>query len=199
MDLVKVEVKKVIGPVRDTAAVLLGNDEKVFMIFVGIYEAAAIIRELRHETTERPLTHDVIRSILVGFDIEVRRVIISSIVNNVFCATLALERTASGGEGGLRDEVRIDLRASDSIVLALKTQADIWVSRRVFDAVEDVKSQLEEQEAGEGEGGEDEAEEDGGEPEGNPLEGFGGEEDDFGGGEDEEQGGPGEAGPGGLR
>ena len=150
MELVKVEVKKVIGPVRDTAAVLLGNDEKVFMIFVGIYEAAAIIRELQHEKTERPLTHDVIKSVLVGFDIGVKKVIISSIVQNVFCATLVLERTTAGADGqpsGMSEEVRIDLRASDSIVVALKTASEIWVSRRVFDHVEDVKSQLQDGEA----------------------------------------------------
>jgi hypothetical protein len=176
MELVKVEVKRVIGPVRDTAAVLLGNDEKVFMIFVGIYEAAAIIRELQHEKTERPLTHDLIKSVLVGFDIVVKKVIISSIVNNVFCATLVLEREAPGaGDGGatLKDEVRIDLRASDSIVIALKTASEIWVSRKVFEAVEDVKSQLQEhektfsgeEEDPESEGGEPEPDEDDGDEE----------------------------------
>ncbi|MAG57247.1 MAG: hypothetical protein CMJ83_13220 [Planctomycetes bacterium] len=136
LELIPATVERVL-PFRDSAAVVLSSEAKRFMIFVGRYEAEAIIRELEGRTTERPLTHDVVSYVLTGFDIKVQRVIVSSIVNNVFCATLTLVQEGREGQ-----EVRLDIRASDSLVIALKTGSDIWVTRRVLDAVEDVTETL---------------------------------------------------------
>lgn len=137
LELLPATVERVL-PFRDSAAVVLRAEEKPFMIFVGRYEAQAIMRELEGERTERPLTHDVITYVLTGFDIKVSRIVVSSIVNSVFCATLILTR-----DGADPEEVRLDIRASDSLVLALKTGVPIWVARRVHDQVEDVTEALE--------------------------------------------------------
>lgn len=141
-DLIRVEVKQVAAAVEGGgAAILLGNDEKTFIIYVGIFEATAILKEIQGRTSARPLTHDLIHNILLGFDLSVKQVVISSLVDNTFCATLILEQKlgdAPDGWSGKRSEVRIDARASDSIVIALKERADLWVDRDVFDAVEDV-------------------------------------------------------------
>ena len=141
MQLEKVKIRRIIGPTRSGAAVLLGNDKKTFVVFVGFYEAAALIREINHEVPARPLTHELIQSIFLGFDVEVKKVIISSIIENTFCATLVLQQKLSDSNGewaGKRNEVRIDARPSDCLVLALKNKVDIFVTEEVFEQVQDV-------------------------------------------------------------
>ncbi len=134
-------VKKIAGPIEGGAAVFLGNEHKTFVIFVGWYEATAIIKEINKQTTLRPLTHDLLNNILLGFDIELKEVIISKILDNTFCATLALEQKILDQEGhwtGQSHLVHIDSRASDCIVLALKHNKPIWVTKDVYEKVEDV-------------------------------------------------------------
>lgn len=138
-----VEIQRVIGPTPNGAAVLLGNEEKTFVIFIGFYEAAALIREINNEVTARPLTHELIQNVYLGFGITVKNVVISSIIDNTFCATLVLQQevgTDKDGEEweGKRNEVRIDSRPSDCLVLALKSKVDILVSDEVFSQVQDV-------------------------------------------------------------
>ena len=152
MSLHKVEIKKVIGPTPNGAAILLGNEEKTFVIFIGFYEAAALIREMNNENTARPLTHELIQNIYIGFGITVKNVVISSIIENTFCATLVLQQEVDqdpdGDEwGGKRNEVRIDARPSDCLVLALKSEVDILVSDEVFSQVQDVTQMAQEVES----------------------------------------------------
>jgi bifunctional DNase/RNase len=141
VNLEKVKIRRIIGPTPSGAAILLGNDKKTFVVFVGFYEAAALIREINHETPARPLTHELIQSIFLGFDLEVKKVIVSSIIDNTFCATLVLQQKVGEGSGewiGKRNEVRIDARPSDCLVLALKNNVDIFVTPEVFEQVQDV-------------------------------------------------------------
>lgn len=148
-NLVKVEIKRVIGPTQAGSAVLLGNDEKTFVIFIGLPETAAIMRELKEERAERPQTHDLVQSIFLGFDLGIKQVIVSKIVDNAFCATLILEQkiTDSNGEWvGRRNEVRIDARPSDCLVLALKNRSEILVTDEVFNQVQDFSQQMIEEE-----------------------------------------------------
>ena len=143
MELHSVQIKRIIGPTPNGAAVLLGNDEKTFVIFVGFYEAAALIREINNETPARPLTHELIQNIFLGFEIEVKQIVVSAIIDQTFCATLILQQKihdeeAGGGWSGRRNEVRIDARPSDCLVLALKSKVDILVTDEVFREVQDV-------------------------------------------------------------
>jgi bifunctional DNase/RNase len=142
----KVQIRKVIGPTDHGVAVLLGNEKKTFVIFIGLSEGAAIIRELRGERAQRPLTHDLLDFVLSGFSIDVRKIIISSIVDNTFYATLVLEQKILGQDGewtGKRNEVRIDARPSDCLVLALKEKREIYVEDEVFQAVQNIDGELE--------------------------------------------------------
>lgn len=151
MRLEKVKIKRIIGPTPSGAAILLGNDRKTFVVFVGFYEAAAIIREINNEKPARPLTHELLQNIFVGFDLEVKNVIISSIVDNTFCATLTLEQKVRDGGGewvGKRNEVRIDARPSDCLVIALKNKVDVLVTEEVFDHVQDVSKMAQSEEGG---------------------------------------------------
>lgn len=143
-----VKIQRVIGPTPNGAAVLLGNEEKTFVIFIGFYEAAALIREINSEVTARPLTHELVQNVFLGFDIKVKNVVISAIIENTFCSTLVLQQEvgegADGGEwDGKRNEVRIDARPSDCLVLALKSKVDILVSDEVFSQVQDVSQMAE--------------------------------------------------------
>ncbi|MBN1441443.1 MAG: bifunctional nuclease family protein [Planctomycetes bacterium] len=143
MELIKVKIRKVIGPTPNGAAILLGNDIKTFVVFVGFYEAAALIREMNKELPARPLTHELIQNVFLGFDVTVKQIIISSIIENTFCATLILQQElprVEGQETVTRKEVRIDARPSDCLVLALKNKVDIYVSEEVFNQVKDVST-----------------------------------------------------------
>lgn len=143
--LEKCEVKKVLGPLEGGAAIFLGNKKKTFVVYVGLYEASAIVKEINRQSTIRPLTHDLLQSILLGFDINLKKVIISKIVDNTFCATLILEQKSTFPDPKDPEstrEVRIDARASDSIILALKNGKEIWVSEEVFSMVEDVSKHM---------------------------------------------------------
>jgi hypothetical protein len=148
--LEKVKIKRIIGPTPSGAAVLLGNEKKTFVVFVGFYEAAAIIREINHEVPARPLTHELIQNVFLGFDLEVKHVIISAILENTFCATLILQQKVENGKQdfqGKRNEVRIDARPSDCFVIALKNKVDVYVTEEVFEQVQDVSKMAEEAEA----------------------------------------------------
>ena len=145
MDLVKVTLRNVIGPTSGGTAVILGNDDKNFVMYVGVSEGHAILRELKGEEPARPLTHELIAYLFSGFDIEVKQIIISDIVDNTFCATLVLEQKildADGDFSGKRNEVRIDARPSDCIVLALKTKSDIFATREVITKVRDISEEI---------------------------------------------------------
>ena len=148
MELEKVKIKRIIGPTPSGAAVLLGNDVKTFVVFVGFFEAAALIREVNHEVPARPLTHELLQNVFIGFEVCVKKVIISAIIENTFCATLILEQgVADDGNADFtpnRNEVRIDARPSDCFVLALKNKVDLYVTREVLDQVQDVTKMTEE-------------------------------------------------------
>jgi uncharacterized protein len=137
----KIRIKKVLGPIAAGTAVLLGNDDKTFVMFIGTYEGAAILRELNNEPPPRPMTHDLLANVLLGFDVTIKKIVISSIVDNTFCAMLVLEQgcTDAGGEfNGKRNEVHIDARPSDCLVLALKNKVEIFATQSVLDKVHDV-------------------------------------------------------------
>lgn len=139
--LLPIRIKKVLGPMNAGTAVLLGNDEKTFVMFIGIYEGNALLRELNGETPPRPMTHDLLSNVLAGFELTIKRIVISDIVDNTFCATLTLEQACAGPDGewnGRRNVVQIDARPSDCLVLALKEQVEIFATPSVLARVQDV-------------------------------------------------------------
>ncbi len=141
-------IKKIAGPTEGGAAIFLENEVKTFVIFVGWMEAIAIVKEISKQSTLRPLAHDLLNNILVGFDIELKEVIISKIVNETFCATLVLEQKISDSDGnwtGKYHRVYVDSRASDSIILALKNKLPIWVTKEVYEQVEDAPALFKEE------------------------------------------------------
>lgn len=168
-ELLPLELRRVL-PARDSAGLVLAGGGKQFLIMIGPAESAAVMRELRSEKPERPLTHELLTYVLAGFDITLDSVVISSVVGGAFCATLTLSRDL----GGSRERLRIDARASDAVVLAMKHGVPLQTTRRVVDQVEDISKMIQEVdqqlEEGSADGSASEGAPEGGtEPPANPL------------------------------
>src|SRR5688500_11119175 len=103
----------------NTPVVILREKEgaRVLPIWIGPAEASAIAMELQGMKAQRPLTHDLLKQILVGLGGDLRRVVISSVKENTYFAELLIRR---------EDHVfQVDARRSASIALALRTHAPI--------------------------------------------------------------------------
>jgi bifunctional DNase/RNase len=137
-DYVEVEVKGVM-PTANGCAVFLGNDDKNFVIYVDHSVGNAISMSLHGVKKERPLTHDLIGSILLGLGVTVDRVSVNDVQNGTFFARILLGMQNELG----RKIIEIDARPSDSMVLALQQKRPIYVARHVFDLVEDMTEILE--------------------------------------------------------
>ena len=92
-DSIEVHIEKLAGIIPDGAAVFLRAPDKTFVIFIGSTEGEALARAIQGEETPRPLTHDLVHSILLGFDIEITRMVISQILEGTFCATLVMAQS----------------------------------------------------------------------------------------------------------
>lgn len=137
-DVVTVTIKGVM-PTANGCAVFLGNDEKTFVIYVDHSVGGAIQMTLNGVKKERPLTHDLIGSILLGLGATLEHVVVNDAREGTFFARLLLRMENELG----RKLVEIDARPSDSIVLALQQKRPIHVAREVFDGVEDMSAILE--------------------------------------------------------
>ena len=137
-DYVEVEVKGVM-PTANSCAVFLGNDDKNFVIYVDHSVGNAISMSLHGVRKERPLTHDLIGSILLGLGVTVERVLVNDVQNGTFYARILL---AMENELG-RKIIEIDARPSDSMVLALQHKKPVYVAKHVFEMVEDMTEILE--------------------------------------------------------
>jgi uncharacterized protein len=93
-------------------------------IWIGPPEASAIAMEIAGKKFQRPLTHDLLASVLRGLQAKVRRVEISDLKQNTFYAKITIE--AAG------QILSIDARPSDSIALALKTKAKIYAAEELL-------------------------------------------------------------------
>ncbi len=100
------------------------NLNKVLPIWIGHSEAWAIAMELSGILPTRPMTHDLLRMVITALESEVERVEITSLKNQTFYARVLLKVNG--------DSVSIDSRPSDSIALALKTKAPIYVEESLF-------------------------------------------------------------------
>jgi len=126
-NVVKVEVAKLVFDESvQTPVVILKEVEgsRLLPIWIGHSEASAIAFALEGIHAERPLTHDLIKRILDGLDVEVIKIVINKIVNNTFYARIILKRNST--------ILSIDARPSDSIAVALRTNAPIYVSESVL-------------------------------------------------------------------
>jgi bifunctional DNase/RNase len=123
-------VKMVVGGVAPTPqgnAVLLSDERGTvgLPIFVGEGEALSILVRLRQHPFQRPLTHDLLDTIMRRLGGSIESVRVDAVKNNVFFATVLVRS---------KDRVfEVDSRASDAIALAVGNNAPIFVARPVIE------------------------------------------------------------------
>ncbi len=100
---------------------------RTFPIVIGIFEAIAINRQIKGEMPERPMTHDLLSSVLSELDARLDRVLVTDLKGDTFHANLLLRTDGK--------TVRVDSRPSDAIALAVRQDARIFVSEAVLDRV----------------------------------------------------------------
>lgn len=136
-DVVQVQIRGIL-PTNTGCAVFLGNEEKVFIITVDPNMGQIIAMYLRQQRHERPLTHELLQNIFKGFGISVERVVITELRNSTYYARLTLQQQNELG----RKLVELDARPSDCLALATAQQKPIFVSRTLWDQVEDMSETL---------------------------------------------------------
>ena len=126
-------------------AVFLGNEEKVFVIYVDESVGAAITLFLQNTPKERPLTHDLMGHLMTALGAKLDRVIINDLKRATYFARLII---SAENELQQRKIIELDARPSDCIALATQQKAPIYVSRDVWDEVDDMSEILKKMEEG---------------------------------------------------
>ena len=113
-------------PVTNMPIVILKdvNGNTILPIWVGVYEANAITLEIEKVATPRPMTHDLIKSLLRGLNAGVQKVVVSDLREDTFYAVIWLERDG--------EVISIDSRPSDALAVALRLDCPIYVEDAVL-------------------------------------------------------------------
>ncbi len=143
-DVVPVQIYGVLPTESQSIAIFIGNSDKVFIINVDQTVGRAIAMSLQSQRSERPMTHELMGDIFTAFGIEVERVVINDLRSNTYYARLILK-----AENEVHKKIiEIDARPSDCLAIALQTKRPIFVSRAVWDEVEDNSDLLEKMKQG---------------------------------------------------
>lgn len=102
---------------------------RILRIYIGENEARAIDKAVNKRFDRRPMTHDLIHSILEGLDVLLLCVQIDELRDDTFFGKLVLQ---AGGDGETR-QVIIDCRPSDAIALAARAEVPIFASEEVLE------------------------------------------------------------------
>ncbi len=131
--VVSVSVKGVM-PTSSGCAVFLGNEAKTFVIYVDQGIGEAIQRAVDDVQADRPMTHDLMLSMLDGLGAEVERIVINHVDGGTFFARIILSMENELGH----KIIELDARPSDSMVMALASTKPIYVAKTVIDSVDDM-------------------------------------------------------------
>lgn len=127
--LVKMEIKSLmIDPINEMPIIVLMDSEgkKVLPIWVGFFEANAIALKIEDVPTPRPMTHDLVKNILIKLGASVKRIEINKLENSTYFANLFIQVDSK--------EMVVDSRPSDAIAIALRTDSPIFVDEEVIEA-----------------------------------------------------------------
>src|SRR5258706_1255325 len=130
-DQTLVEVKigaLIMDPNTNTPIVVLKgvDSETVLPIWVGAFEANAIALEIEKVVPQRPMTHDLLRNVIIECQLSASSVVITDLMENTFYARIELKDKEDGS-------VMLDARPSDAIALALRLDCPIFVEQKVID------------------------------------------------------------------
>ena len=136
--VVEVQVRAV-AAVSGGCAVFLGNEDKVFVMFVDQSVGAAITMFMQGTQKERPLTHDLLANVLRALGAKIDRVVVNDLKDGTYFARLVRSAENASQEKKI---IEIDARPSDCIAMATQQLAPIFVSLDVWDEVEDMTEVL---------------------------------------------------------
>ena len=128
-NLVEVKIGALIlDPNTNTPIVVLKGveSETVLPIWVGAFEANAIALEIEKVVPQRPMTHDLLRNVIIECNLSASSVVITDLLENTFYAKIELLDQNDG-------TVSFDARPSDAIALALRLDCPIYVEQKVID------------------------------------------------------------------
>lgn len=110
------------------SAFILEADKKQFAIYTlpatGLHVESMLTKEVK-----RPQTHAFLDTVLTGFEIEIKKVTITDVVDGVYFSKILLSKKGTDRE----DILEIDARPSDSLLLALKRDTPVFCSQEVLD------------------------------------------------------------------
>lgn len=127
-DLIKMHVSGLtIDPFTNMPIVILkdGGGGVALPIWIGLIEASSIATEIEKIELSRPMTHDLMKTLIEKMGAKVDRIEISDLMDNTFFAILYLTTGAK--------TMALDCRPSDGIAIALRTKADIFVDKKVIE------------------------------------------------------------------
>jgi len=101
------------------------HSERYLPIWIGPYEADAINIQLQEVEVARPLTHDLLKTIVAEMGGEIKRIVVSDLKHDTFYATILVERDGK--------RIEIDARPSDAIALAVRVAVPIFVEDSVME------------------------------------------------------------------
>ncbi|GMR05129.1 MAG: bifunctional nuclease family protein [Thermodesulfobacteriota bacterium] len=101
------------------------DDKKSLPVWIGVLEASAIASELEKIRFSRPMTHDLMKAILNNLSINVEKIEVTDLKDNVYYARIYLKSPGNS--------IILDSRPSDAIALALRMECPIYVDSSVID------------------------------------------------------------------
>lgn len=127
--MVEMSVDSVRISVENSQRVVILKDregDRFLFIWIANPEAYSIALELQGSTPPRPLTHDLLKSVIVELGAKVERVVINEMVDDIFYARILMDMDGR--------HVEIDSRSSDAIALAVRVKAPIFVADKVMES-----------------------------------------------------------------
>jgi hypothetical protein len=101
------------------------SDKRALPIWVGLFEAQAILLKIQGSVFPRPLTHDLLKNCIENLGGKVESVVVTELTKNTFFAHMNIQKDGK--------PVCIDCRPSDAIALAVRTNVPIYVEDKVFE------------------------------------------------------------------
>ena len=131
-----------VDPITNMPIIVLREVEgvRVLPIWVGVFEANAIALRIENVETPRPMTHDLLKTVISDLGGQVERIVVCALRENTFFATLEIRSP--------RGLLKIDARPSDAIALALRVGSKVFVEESVIQSARSVEMSQESMDIG---------------------------------------------------
>ncbi len=138
-ETVEVELKNVVKNPTGVA-LLLGNKEKVFVIYVDLLMGEQIYNAFNQvRSVARPLSYQLMHHLCLGFNIELQRIVITRMDKGVFFTRIIFRQSSDN----FTKVLELDARPSDAILLAMVNQKTILVAKTLFEELPDANDLIE--------------------------------------------------------